>query len=41
MKQPDFFDFEERFASLNGRGDQLEAFPCTVDFEVFRPEIKR
>ena len=36
MKQPGFFDVEERPARLSGLGDQLEAFSRTVDFEVFR-----
>ena len=39
MKQPGFFDVEERFARLSGLGDQLEAFSRTVDFEVFRPDL--
>ncbi|AFW00281.1 transposase [Gluconobacter oxydans] len=38
MKQPGFFDVEERLARLSGLGDQLEAFSRTVDFEVFRPD---
>ncbi len=33
MKQPGFFDVEERLARLSGLGDQLEAFSRTVDFE--------
>ena len=39
MKQPGFFDVEERLARLSGLGDQLEAFSRTVDFEVFRPDL--
>ncbi len=38
MKQPGFFDVEERLARLSGFGTQLEAFFRTVDFEVFRPD---
>ncbi|MFT8913202.1 transposase [Zymomonas mobilis] len=38
MKQPGFFDVEERLARLSELGDQLEAFSRAVDFEVFRPE---
>ena len=41
MKQPGFFDVEERLARLSGPGDQLEAFPRTVDFEVFRPDQEK
>jgi len=41
MKQAGFFDIEERLARLSGLGDQLEAFPWTVDFEVFRPELDK
>ncbi|GEL51992.1 hypothetical protein ATR01nite_30670 [Acetobacter tropicalis] len=40
MKQPGFFDVEERLARLSGLGDQLEAFSRTVDFEVFRPDLE-
>ena len=40
MKQPGFFDVEERLARLSGPGDQLEAFSRTVDFEVFRPDLE-
>jgi hypothetical protein len=41
MKQPGFFDVEERLARLGGLGDQLEAFSRTVDFEVFRPNLNQ
>ena len=41
MKQPCFFDVAERLARLNGLGDQLEAFPRTVDFEVFCPDLEK
>ncbi|OUJ08163.1 transposase, partial [Gluconobacter sp. DsW_058] len=41
MKQLGFFDVEERPARLSGRGDQLEAFSRTVDFEVFRPDLEK
>nr|WP_249201644.1 IS5 family transposase [Gluconobacter sphaericus] len=41
MKQPGFFDVEERLARLSGLGDQLEAFSRTVDFEVFRPDLEQ
>ncbi|WP_042062668.1 IS5 family transposase, partial [Acidomonas methanolica] len=41
MKQPGFFDIEDRLARLSGLGDQLEALSRTVDFEVFRPDLDR
>jgi hypothetical protein len=41
MKQPGFFDVEERRARLSGLGDQLEAFSQTVDFKVFRPDLEK
>ncbi|KXV41624.1 transposase [Gluconobacter japonicus] len=41
MKQPGFFDVEERLARLSGLDDQLEAFSRTVDFEVFRPDLEK
>ncbi|MFS8366653.1 transposase [Acetobacter oryzifermentans] len=41
MKQPGFFDVEERLARLSGLGDQLEAFSRTVDFEVFCPDLDK
>lgn len=40
MKQPSFFDAEDRLTRLSSRGDQLERFSCTVDFEAFRPDLK-
>jgi hypothetical protein len=39
MKQPGFFDVEERLARLSGLCDQFEAFSRTVDFEVFGPDL--
>jgi hypothetical protein len=41
MKQPGFFDVDERLARLSGLGDQFEAFSRTVDFEVFRPDLEK
>lgn len=41
MKQPGFFDVEERLARLGGFGDQLEAFSRTVDFEVFHSDLDK
>jgi len=41
MKQSRFFDVGERLARLSGRGDQLEAFFRTVNFEAFRPDLEK
>jgi len=41
IKQSGFFDVEERLTRLSGLGDQLEAFSRTVDFEVFRSDLKK
>lgn len=41
MKQPAFFDIEERLTRRSGFGDQFEAFFRTMDFEVFRPDLKK
>ena len=41
MKQPGFFDVEERLSRLSGLGDQLEAFSRTVNFEAFRPDLDK
>lgn len=41
MKQPGFFDVEERLVRLSWLDDQLEAFSRTVDFEVFRPDLNK
>ncbi len=41
MKQPGFFDVDERLARLSGLGDQLEAFSRTVDFEAFRLDLEK
>jgi len=41
MKQPGFFDVDERLARLSGLGDQLEAFSRTVGFETFCPDLDR
>ena len=41
MKQPGFFDVEERLARLSRLGDQLEAFSRTVDFELFPSDLDK
>jgi IS5 family transposase len=39
--QPGFFDLEDRLASLSEAGDPLERLTLAVDFEIFRPALKR
>jgi IS5 family transposase len=39
--QAGFFDIDNRLKRLSDLGDQLEAFQCAVDFEVFRDELNR
>lgn len=41
VKQPSLFDVEERLSRLSDLGDQLEAFSQTMDFGVFRPDLKQ
>lgn len=41
MKQPGFFDVEERLTRLSRLGDPLEAFFRTVDFNAFRPDLEK
>ncbi|MBS1035221.1 IS5 family transposase [Gluconobacter cerinus] len=41
MKQPGFFDVDERLSRLSGLGDQLEAFSRAVNFEAFRPDLDK
>ena len=40
-RQPGFFDLEERLAALSKSGDPLERLASMVDFEIFRPALKR
>lgn len=37
MKQPGFFDIDERLKALSAKGDTLEKLSGLVDFERFRP----
>ena len=37
--QSGLFDVDDRLKRLSDLGDQLEAFVCAVDFEMFRPEL--
>lgn len=39
--QPGFFDLSDRYAALSAAGDPLERLGELVDFEVFRPALKR
>ena len=39
--QPGFFDLEERLVALSKSGDPLERLVSMVDFEIFRPALKR
>ena len=39
--QPGLFAVDERLRRLSDLGDQLLAFAAAVDFEIFRPELKR
>ncbi|GBQ13451.1 transposase [Komagataeibacter rhaeticus DSM 16663] len=41
MKQPGFFDVEDRPARLSGLGIQLEALSRTVNSEVLRPDLEK
>jgi hypothetical protein len=41
VRQPGFFDVEDRLKRLSDLGDQLEAFSAAVDFEIFRPRLDR
>ncbi len=35
MRQPGFFDVDERLKRLSGLGDQFEAHHAVIDFERF------
>ena len=41
MSQAGFFDFEDRLAQLNAKGNPLEVLEDAVDFEAFRPALAR
>ena len=40
-EQPGFFDLEGRLVALSKSGDPLERLVSMVDFEIFRPALKR
>lgn len=39
--QSGFWDFEDRLAELSAEGDPLEKLSATVDFEMFRPLLRK
>lgn len=41
VRQPGFFDVEERLRELSAKGDDLERLNELVEFEAFRPELER
>ena len=41
VRQPGFFDVEERLRELSAKGDDLERIAALVDFAVFRAELER
>ena len=41
VRDPGFFDAEERLKALSAKGDDLERIKSVVDFEVFRPDLER
>jgi transposase, IS5 family len=40
-RQPGLFDIEERSAQLTKMGDPLEGLKARINWEAFRPELKR
>jgi IS5 family transposase len=41
VRQPGFFDVEERLRELSAKGDDLERIAALVDFGMFRAELER
>ena len=41
VRDPGFFDVDERLKALSAKGDDLERIKSVVDFEVFRPDLER
>lgn len=39
--QEGFLDFEQRLEELSKEGDPLDRLSATVDFEMFRPVLRR
>jgi hypothetical protein len=39
VRQPGFFDLDERYRALSAAGDPLERLAVAVDFELFRAEL--
>jgi transposase, IS5 family len=40
VRQPGFFDVDERYRALTAAGDPLERLAAAVDFELFRAELE-
>jgi IS5 family transposase len=41
MKQPGFFDLDERYESLSKQGDPLEVIETSIPWSTFRPILKK
>jgi len=41
MSQAGFFDFENRLDQLNAHGNPLVTLEAAIDFEAFRPTLRR
>ena len=41
VRQPGFFDVEERLCELSAKGDDLERIAALLDFAMLRGERKR
>jgi hypothetical protein len=41
VRQPGFFDLDERYAALSESGDPLERLTRVVGFEIFRVDLER
>jgi len=39
--EPGFFDLDERYGALSAAGDPLLKLSSVIDFELFRPALKR
>lgn len=41
VRQPGFFEVEERLRELSAKGDDLEQIAALVDFGMFRAELEQ
>ena len=41
MKQPGFFDLDERHEALSNQGDPLEVLNASIHWPTFRPILKK